>query len=204
MNKTSKRRIPLLVSLAAAVALSVSACGHLSYNSDSGASSSNSATSAASGSSPSSGQSGATSGLTGPVSGSAGQSGGLAGGTAGGSAGGSSGQFGATGSAGGASGGTSGISTAASGLSPDEVAQYCKYFNGMYTPGVYIPGIEYQAQEPLRQLRTHTPVQLQQYVDILATDYKLITDKTRTSGQVRDEIDAAYQHLQDFHDQICN
>jgi hypothetical protein len=29
MNNTTKRRIPLLVSLAAAVALSVSACGHL-------------------------------------------------------------------------------------------------------------------------------------------------------------------------------
>jgi len=99
--------------------------------------------------------------------------------------------------------GTSGISTAATGLSPDEVAQYCKYFDALHTPWVYSGGLEGQAADPLRQLRPHTPVQLQQDVDILAADYKLVANQTRTNGQVRDELEAAYKPLQDFHDQIC-
>jgi hypothetical protein len=204
MSKSMQHRIPLAVSLAAAIALSVSACGSVTLlgsgpDRSSAASSTNGTPPAPA---STSGQGGFTTGTSGTASGFGGQSG-TTGGASGSSAGGSSGQVGVAGGANGASGGTPGVSTPASGLSPDEVAQYCKYFNNLYSPGVY-ENIEYQAAEPLRQLRTHTPVQLQQYVDILATDYNLVAKKTRTNGQVRDEIDAAYQSLSDFHDQICN
>jgi hypothetical protein len=91
-------------------------------------------------------------------------------------------------------------------MSPDEVAQYCKYFNALYTPDNYDTNYVYAAQaaEPLHNLRPHTPVQMQQNIDVLATDYQLVANQTRTPGQVRDELDAAYKPLKDFAGQICS
>jgi len=215
MRNTTLRRVPFIVPVAVAIALSVSACGGhitLSSGADAGATTapagSNAANSAGTGAataaSPGQGGfsgngSGTSSGL---ASGATGQSG-LSGGSSGGSASGSAGQFGGSG---GASGGTPGVSTSATGLSPDEVAQYCKSFGGIAGgPGVYNQQpIADQAQAPLRDLRLHTPVQLQQYVDVLATDYKLVANQTRTEGQVRDELVAAFKPLKDLHDQICS
>jgi hypothetical protein len=39
---------------------------------------------------------------------------------------------------------------------------------------------------------------------VLATDYELIANQTRTPGQVRDELDAAYKPLKDFAGQVCS
>jgi len=199
MNKTTNRRIALLLSLVAAAALSLSACGSVtlfgSGPDHSGATSSPSGETSAPAASSS--QSGSATGPAGTASGSGGQSG-----LVGGSTSGSSGQVGVTGG-GGVSGGTPGISTPATGLSPEEVAQYCKNFSNVLDPQYVSTGTAFAMIGDVRALRPHTPVQLLPDVDIILTDYKLVSDGSRIYSQVLGELNSAYKPLKDFSNQAC-
>lgn len=188
MNRTMKRRIPLLVPVAAAVALSLSACGHLSYNSDAGNSTPASGT--ASGSGLSSGQSGQASGSAGgSTSGTAGQSG-ISGGGSSGSTTGSTGTD------------TVGLASSdpasAAGMTPDQTAKFCKSFTS--DPDYSVAGLELTS---LRKMRDVAPVQYDNNIDVLLTDYDAINSGKRQFLQVRSELVANYDPLKKFRDQIC-
>ena len=189
MNRTMKSRIPLLVPVAAALALSLSACGHLSYNSDAGNSSP--ASGAASGSGLSSGQSGQASGSTGgSTSGAAGQSG-ISGGSSSGST---------TGSAGNDTVGlaSSGSAASAAGMTPDQTSKFCNNFTS--DPDFSVAGLELIR---LRKMRDVAPVQYDNNIDVLLTDYGAVDSQKRQFLQVRSEIVENYDPLKKFRDQIC-
>jgi len=202
MITTKTRRILRITPVALALALGLGACGAvpcLAGNNGSAPISNSGVTSNgignAGGSQPLA--SGSTSG------GLSGSSGGISSG----SASGSTGQVGVSGGTSGGvsgltSGGNSGGSGSASGLSVDEVAQYCKYYGVVYgvsTQESYPDG----AIKTLNDLRPHTPVQLQQYIDVQIADDKLLANQTRIPNQVDAELKAAFQPLKDLHDQIC-
>ena len=197
MNKSSKLRIPLLVSLAAAAALSVSACGaHLAWVAD-GSTTTTSGTTA--GPALSSSQSGAPTGSAGAVSDTGGQSG-----LTGGSTGGSPGQFGV----GGTTTGAPGVSPAATGMSPDSVATWCKIFNDslFFTPDhmADTPAFFGAHIERLRTMEDVSPIQYKQNYEILITDYRTLSDGTRLYSQLRDEVNANFKPLKDLNQQICH
>jgi hypothetical protein len=197
MRKSTKSRLPLLVTLAAAIAFSISACGSVTlFGSSPAASASNSPSGSTAAPVLSSGQSGSVGSAGTPTGGSgAGSTGGLsgAGSTASGSGSGGSGQIGA-------SGGGSGVATASTGLSPDQVAQYCK---GLPYDPTIDGGLSHNTIENWQTFRRVTPVQFVPNVDVMITDYTAIWNGKRIYNQVRDELIDNYKPLKDFHDQIC-
>jgi len=96
-------------------------------------------------------------------------------------------------------GGGSGTATVATGLTPDQVAAYCKKMPG-YGPD---QGWDGYMIFQLQDLRRAAPVQLQPNIDVLITDTKATVSRTRVYAQVRDEIQDNLKPVQDLADQIC-
>jgi hypothetical protein len=95
---------------------------------------------------------------------------------------------------------------ATAGMSPDDVAQYCKLsgdFSAMGGPEELSTFYYGEAAKPLVDLKKHTPVQLQPDVTLLYTDYEALAKQTRVFPQVKDEVDASYKRVMDFNTQIC-
>jgi hypothetical protein len=204
MRAASTCRIPRVVALLVAVVLSVGACGSpWARSSNASNTTSSTATDDAAGGSPSqpvaqstpAGQGVAPGGTTPAANGPAG----LSGTTTGGMPPGPSSQ-------GGQSGEAPAASAATSGMSPDDVAQYCKLSGEFSAPGdpeelsAFYFG---EAAKPLVELKKHTPVQLQPDVELLYSDYEALANQSRVFPQVKDEVDASYKRVMDFHNQIC-
>jgi len=189
--------MPLLVPLVATVAFSISACGSVTLFGSSPATSTSSSPSGSTAAPVlSSGQTGSAGSAGTAASGSvSGSTGGLSGvgSTTPGSGSGGSGQIGA-------SGGGSGVATASTGLSPDQVAQYCK---GLPYDPTIDAGLSHNTIENWQTFRRATPVQFVPNVDVMITDYTAIWNGKRIYNQVRDELIDNYKPLKDFHDQIC-
>jgi len=96
-------------------------------------------------------------------------------------------------------GGGSGTATVATGLTPDQVAAYCKKMPG-YGPD---QGWDGYMIFQLQDLRRAAPVQLQPNIDVLITDTKATVSRTRVYAQVREEIQDNLKPVQDLADQIC-
>jgi hypothetical protein len=95
---------------------------------------------------------------------------------------------------------------ATAGMSPDDVAQYCKLsgdFSAMGGPEELSTFYYGEAAKPLVDLKKHTPVQLQPDVTLLYTDYEALANQSRVFPQVKDEVDASYKRVMDFNTQIC-
>jgi len=214
MNTSKKRRILSIAPVAVAVVLSLAACGapcmagSSSAPASNGASSSGALSNTAASSNGSVASNGtATSGSSGTVGGSSfgtssggSASGGSAvGGQGGTSSGGSASAGSATpGQAGVASGGF-GNSTAAAGMTPDQVGAFCTGFP-------FDPTLQVRLHDTLSDytaLRKVTPVQLVPNVDAEIADYQSLVSEKRVYAQLKDEMMANYQPLKDFYDQIC-
>ena len=91
-------------------------------------------------------------------------------------------------------------SVSASGMSPDQVAGYCKVFATFVHPDQAGPN---WGASGLVEIRQYTPVQLRPNVNLLITDYAALKKGNRVFVQLKDEMDAAYRPIQDFNDQIC-
>jgi hypothetical protein len=216
MNTSKKRRILSIAPVAVAVVLSLAACGapcmagSSSTPASNGASSSGALSNTAASSNGSVASNGTgTSGSSGTVGGSSfgASSGGSAsggsavGGQGGTSSGGSASAGSATpGQAGVASGGF-GNSTAAAGMTPDQVGAYCKSFHSLGTPEQDYPAS--LQVEDLTDMRKATPVQLVPNVDAMLSDYQAIDSQKRVYAQLKDELVANYGPLKDLNEQIC-
>ena len=203
MRKFTKTRLPLLVPLVAAAAFSLSACGHFTVTAsgsgtDSGG---NSTTGVASTPAVSAGSGGLTSSSSGtPGAGTTGAAQfGTAGTTSGNSGSGSGGQVGVT-------GGGSGAGTAAIGMSPDAVANFCKVDSGnnMANPDyIVFPSTFGDQVLHLKDLKNASPVQYAQNIDILISDYQAVANQARIYSEVRDEIHNNWKPIDQLHQQIC-
>lgn len=209
MNTTEKRRILQTAPVAIALVLSVAACGSPFKSGASGAPAPSDTSSGAvlstgatgsngTGTTSSSGTSGGSSfGSTGGST-----SGGSAvGGQGGVSSGGSAAVGSATPGQAGAANGGFGNSTAASGMSPDQVALYCTSFSDLTDPSN-----DYSVSsqlEALTSMRKATPVQLAPNVDAMISDYQSIRDEKRVYAQLKDELVTNYGPLKDLNQQIC-
>jgi len=108
---------------------------------------------------------------------------------------------GGSGQSGLASGSSGSVSTA--GMSPDDVGKYCKIAGGLGSPEDQNTYTFRAAVPDLVELKKHTPVQLQPDVELLANDFKALGDESRVLVQVKDEVDTSYKRVMDFHEQIC-
>jgi len=88
-------------------------------------------------------------------------------------------------------------------LSPDDVGLYCKITGSLGTPEDQNTYTFKGSVPDLVELKKHTPVQLQPDVELLANDFKALGNETRVLPQVKDEVDASYKRVMDFHEQIC-
>jgi hypothetical protein len=94
-------------------------------------------------------------------------------------------------------------SDSSAGLSPDQVAQYCKN-SDLYVPEDPSGRPSWVTDTPkLIELRKYTPVQLQPDVQPMISDYQALNRQDRVLPQVKDELDASYERLMDFRSQIC-
>ena len=210
MSTTTTRRILCVVPLAAAVVLSVGACGNTPWAKGSNASSSTSSSAANAANSVTSqpvaapapaGQSGLSGSTTGGST-TGGSGGSVSGGSGGSVSGGSGGSVsGGSGQSGLASGSSGSVSTA--GMSPDDVGKYCKIAGGLGSPEDQNTYTFRAAVPDLVELKKHTPVQLQPDVELLANDFKALGDESRVLVQLKDEVDTSYKRVMDFHEQIC-
>jgi hypothetical protein len=119
----------------------------------------------------------------------------------------SSGSAGGVQSSAGSQGGFAAVGSAAadssSGLSPDQVAQYCKN-SDLYVPEDPSGRPSWVTDTPkLIELRKYTPVQLQPDVQLMIIDYQALNRQQRVLPQVKDELDVSYKRLMDFRSQIC-
>jgi hypothetical protein len=99
----------------------------------------------------------------------------------------------------GAASGGFGNSDPSAGMTPDQVAAYCTKFPS--EPETYYNGNG--AANDLIELRKYTPVQLVSNVDVLISDNQAIGSQKRIYAQLKDEMQANFQPLKDFKDQIC-
>jgi hypothetical protein len=175
---TTKRRTLGIAPVAVALVLSVAACGGPAANS-----------SAASSGTLSNASAGSTANAAG-----SGTSGSSDFGASGGSATGGS-------AAPGQVGVSSGNSTAASGMTPDQVAAYCTGFP--YDPTIVEGLVNQDVIDGWTGLRKVTPVQLVPNVDVMVSDYQAIRSEKRIYAQLKDELVANYTPLHDLQQQIC-
>jgi hypothetical protein len=200
MNTTTARHIVRIAPLVVAIALSTGGCGTpWAAGSNASATTSSSATDNAANSNAANSNA-ANSSAPQPVAQSApgGQSG-VSGATSGGSAPAPPGPSGPP-------GGASADSAATSGMSADDVAQYCKLsgdFSAMGGPEELSAFYFGEAAKPLVDLKKHTPVQLLPDVQLLYSDYEALANQSRVFPQVKDEVDASYKRVMDFNNQIC-
>jgi len=93
--------------------------------------------------------------------------------------------------------------TGSAGMTPDQVAQYCKN-SDLYVPEDPTGRPSWVTDTPkLIQLKKYTPVQLQPDVQLMISDYQALTRQDRVLPQVQDELDSSYKRLMDFRTQIC-
>jgi hypothetical protein len=76
-------------------------------------------------------------------------------------------------------------------------------FSNVLDPQYVSTGTAFAMIGDVRALRPHTPVQLLPDVDIILTDYKLVSDGSRIYSQVLGELNSAYKPLKDFSNQAC-
>jgi hypothetical protein len=104
----------------------------------------------------------------------------------------------------GISGGGNGAAQTATGLPPDQVAQFCKDWGDLYSTDQIALYVDFgYTVEALRKLKKEMPVQFDSNIEVLQGDYQALVDKTRIFSQVRDEIDNSHKPLSDFQKHIC-
>jgi len=91
-------------------------------------------------------------------------------------------------------------------MSPDQVAQWCKGWNGsnLLPPdnvgGWPLFGMQVTQWQDLEKI---SPVQYTQNFEVIIADYRMVANQTRLYPQVRDEIKSNYDPIKQFGTQIC-